>query len=232
MKFGVVVFPGSNCDHDCYAVVRDVLRQPVTFIWHGQKKMPPVDCLILPGGFSYGDYLRTGAIARFSPVLAGVRKHAHSGKPVIGICNGFQILLEAGLLPGAMLRNRTLTFICKYVFLSVASPGSPFSRHIPSGTVLRIPVAHGEGNYYCDPATLSRLRARKQIIFRYSDSDGQVTADANPNGSVDNIAGICNEEGNVLGMMPHPERCMEPEMGSMDGLKIFRSLLASVHTVL
>ncbi|MCK5241394.1 phosphoribosylformylglycinamidine synthase subunit PurQ [bacterium] len=229
MKFGVVVFPGSNCDHDCYSVVRDVLQQPVEFIWHKSKTSPRVDCLILPGGFSYGDYLRTGAIARFSPMLDMVLAHAEQGKPVIGICNGFQILLEAGLLPGAMLRNKTLTFICKYVPLRVESQLSPFTRHIPKGTVLNIPIAHGEGNYYCDQATLKHLRARDQILFRYAAPDGQVTSESNPNGSVDNIAGICNERGNVLGMMPHPERCMEPAMGSSDGLSIFRSLLNSAR---
>jgi phosphoribosylformylglycinamidine synthase I len=232
VKFGVLVFPGSNCDHDCYSVLRDVLSQSVTFIWHGRKSLPHVDCLVLPGGFSYGDYLRTGAIARFSPVMDLVRRHAHSGKPVIGICNGFQILLEAGLLPGAMLRNRTLTFICQYVHLRVESQVSPFTRHIPLNTVLRIPIAHGEGNYYCDQSTLANLRAGKQILFRYASPEGEITPAANPNGSVDNIAGICNKQGNVLGMMPHPERCMEPALGSIAGLKIFRSLLASSRAIL
>jgi len=231
VKFGVIVFPGSNCDHDCYSGVRHVLKQPVEFIWHGKKTLPQVDCLILPGGFSYGDYLRTGAIARFSPVMDLVRAHARQGKPVIGICNGFQILLEAGLLPGAMLRNRGLTFICKYVSLRVESRHSAFTRHIPLGTVLQIPIAHGEGNYYCDQTTLARLRARNQILFRYSSPDGKILPEINPNGSVDNIAGICNEQGNVVGMMPHPERCLEPEMGSTDGLELFRSLLASARSV-
>jgi phosphoribosylformylglycinamidine synthase subunit PurQ / glutaminase len=229
VKFGVVVFPGSNCDHDCYSVVNDVLKQPAEFIWHGNKTYPRVDCLILPGGFSYGDYLRTGAIARFSPMMDMVREHAQQGKPVIGICNGFQILLEAGLLPGAMLRNTSLRFVCKYVPLRVESHRSAFTQNIPLGTVLNIPVAHGEGNYFCDQKTLKQLRAHDQILFRYATPDGEVTTEANPNGSIDNIAGICNERGNVLGMMPHPERCMEPAMGSSDGLHIFRSLLSSAR---
>lgn len=232
MKFGVVVFPGSNCDHDCYHVVKEVLHQPVQFIWHGTRTLPPVDCLILPGGFSYGDYLRTGAIAQFSEIMDQVREHAHAGKPVIGICNGFQILLEAGLLPGAMLRNRNLNFICKYVHLKVESDRSPFTRHIPSDRLLEIPVAHGEGNYYCDDRTLSQLRANRQILFRYCTAQGEVTDAANPNGSVDNIAGLCNTRGNVLGMMPHPERCMEPAMGSTDGLELFRSLLQSAQSLI
>ncbi len=231
MKFGVVVFPGSNCDHDCYHGVKEVLRQPVQFIWHGSRTLPAVDCLILPGGFSYGDYLRTGAIARFAEIMDQVREHAQSGKPVIGICNGFQILLEAGLLPGAMLRNRNLNFICKYVLLKVESTRSPFIRYIPKDKLLRIPVAHGEGNYYCDAETLSQLRANRQILFRYCDSQGAVTDAANPNGSVDNIAGICNAQGNVVGMMPHPERCMETAMGSADGLELFRSLLQSAQSL-
>ncbi|MCD4813257.1 phosphoribosylformylglycinamidine synthase subunit PurQ [bacterium] len=232
MKFGVVVFPGSNCDHDCYSVVRDVLQQPVEFIWHGRKTMPQVDCIILPGGFSYGDYLRTGSIAMFSPVMDMVKAHAKQGKAVIGICNGFQILLESGMLPGAMLRNRSLKFICKYVDLRVESNKTPFTQHIPQGTVLKIPVAHGEGNYYCDQRTLSHLRANKQIIFRYSDGSGTVNDANNPNGSLDNIAGICNEQGNVLGMMPHPERSMEQAMGSVDGLELFRSLLAGARLLI
>ena len=232
MKFGVVVFPGSNCDHDCYHVVKEVLRQPVQFIWHDTRTLPPVDCLILPGGFSYGDYLRTGAIARFAGIMDQVRAHAQAGKPVIGICNGFQILLEAGLLPGAMLRNRNLNFICKYVHLKVASTLSPFTRHLSPDKLLEIPVAHGEGNYYCDTETLSQLRANRQILFRYCTAQGAVTDAANPNGSVDNIAGICNARGNVVGMMPHPERCMETAMGSTDGLELFRSLLQGAPSLI
>lgn len=225
MKFGVVVFPGSNCDHDCYHAVKNVLHQPVQFLWHGEKQIPQLDCIILPGGFSYGDYLRTGAIAQYSPVMKEVKKHADRGGAVIGICNGFQILLESGLLPGAMLRNRDLHFICKYVHLRVDSQKTPFTKNIAQAEVLHIPVAHGEGNYYCDKKTLAQLEANNQIVFRYCDADGQVNDQTNPNGSVANIAGICNERGNVLGMMPHPERCMEPEMGSTDGKKLFASLL-------
>lgn len=227
MKFGIVVFPGSNCDHDCLYAAQDVLKQPARFIWHGESRPEDVDCIILPGGFSYGDYLRTGAIARFSPVMEAVKRHAEAGKPVIGICNGFQILLEAGLLPGAMLRNRSLTFVCKYVHLRTDSDRTPFTRSLPAGKVLHIPVAHGEGNYYCDPETLKQLQEQKRIVFRYCTPQGETTADANPNGSLDNIAGICNERGNVLGMMPHPERCLEPEMGSTDGRQLFVSLLAT-----
>lgn len=229
MKFGVVVFPGSNCDHDCYHVVKNVLKQPVQFIWHGDKTFPKVDCIIIPGGFSYGDYLRTGAVAQFSPVMDEIKRHAKRGGAVIGICNGFQILLEAGLLPGAMRRNRDLHFICKYVHLRVESQKTPFSKQLAKGDVLEIPVAHGEGNYYCDKKTLAELKANNQIIFRYSDVDGNVNDGTNPNGSVDNIAGICNKKGNVLGMMPHPERCMEPEMGSIDGQELFLSLLATAR---
>jgi len=227
VKFGVIVFPGSNCDHDCYSAVQDVLQQPVQFIWHGETRLPAVDCLIVPGGFSYGDYLRTGAIARFSPVMEQLRKHAAQGKPVIGICNGFQILLEAGLLPGAMLRNRGLSFVCKYVHLRVDSNRTPFTQAIPRGRVLQIPVAHGEGNYFCDAKTLARLKAENRIVFRYCTPEGGLADHANPNGSVEHIAGICNERGNVLGMMPHPERCMEPAMGSTDGRELFLSLLAA-----
>lgn len=229
MKFGIVVFPGSNCDHDCYHVVKEVLRQPVQFFWHGDKSFPEVDCIILPGGFSYGDYLRTGAIARYSPLMTAVKKHAAKGGAVIGICNGFQILLESGLLPGAMRRNRDLHFICKYVHLRVDSQKTPFTKHVQKGEVLQVPIAHGEGNYYCDKKTLAKLNANNQIVFRYSDAKGNADDSTNPNGSVDNIAGICNERGNVLGMMPHPERCMETEMGSIDGQELFLSLLATAR---
>ena len=226
MKFGIVVFPGSNCDHDCYYAVKEVLKQPVEFIWHGESRQRLVDVYILPGGFSYGDYLRTGAVARFSPAMAAVRAHAAAGKPVIGICNGFQILLEAGLLPGAMLRNQSLKFVCKYVQLRTDSVGTPFTGRVAPGKVLRLPIAHGEGNYFCDDATLKRLQRERRIVFRYCDSAGQITPESNPNGSRDNIAGICNERGNVLGMMPHPERAMEPALGSTDGRELFFSLLA------
>ncbi len=229
MKFGVVVFPGSNCDHDCFHVIKEVLHQPVQFFWHEEKRLPALDCIILPGGFSYGDYLRTGAIAQYSPVMTEVKKHAARGGVVIGICNGFQILLEAGLLPGAMRRNRDLHFICKYVHLRVESQKTPFTKMLDKGRLLKIPVAHGEGNYFCDKKTLASLKANDQIIFRYADAQGQVNDQSNPNGSIDNIAGICNERGNVLGMMPHPERCMEPEMGSVDGKELFLSLLKAAR---
>jgi phosphoribosylformylglycinamidine synthase subunit PurQ / glutaminase len=231
VRFGIVVFPGSNCDHDCYYGLEQVFHQPVRFIWHGERRPAEVDCYVLPGGFSYGDYLRTGAIARFSPVMEAVRRHADAGKPVIGICNGFQILLEAGLLPGAMLRNRSLRFVCKYVHLRVESPRTPFTQRLDAGQVLQMPIAHGEGNYTCDPATLRRLRREGRIVFRYSTPDGVVSDEANPNGSLDGIAGICNEHGNVLGMMPHPERCLEPELGSSDGRQLFYSLLSAAETL-
>jgi phosphoribosylformylglycinamidine synthase subunit PurQ / glutaminase len=227
VKFGIVVFPGSNCDHDCYYAVKDVLKQPAEFIWHGESRARSVDAYILPGGFSYGDYLRTGAVARFSPAMDAVRAHAAQGKPVIGICNGFQILLEAGLLPGAMLRNASLRFVCKYVHLRTESTRTPFTGRVPRGKVLRLPVAHGEGNYYCDDATFRKLEKEERIVFRYADAAGHTTPAANPNGSRDAIAGICSERGNVLGMMPHPERAMEACMGSTDGRELFFSLLAT-----
>lgn len=216
MKFGVVVFPGSNCDHDCYHVLKTVLGQDTDFVWHKQSDISKYDCIVLPGGFSYGDYLRTGAIARFSPVMDGVQKHAQKGKLVIGICNGFQVLLEAGLLPGAMLRNQSLKFICKFVDLRVENTDTPFTRKASKGAILKIPIAHGEGNYFADPAALQDLKKNNQILVRYVD---------NPNGSLDDIAGICNLNRNVFGLMPHPERASEKELGSTDGLKIFQSIL-------
>ena len=219
MKFGVVVFPGSNCDHDCYHVLKHVLQKDTDFVWHKDRDISKYDCMVLPGGFSYGDYLRTGGIARFSPVMESVYKHADQGKLVIGICNGFQILLEAGLLPGAMLRNRSLKFICKFVELKVESANSPFTRKTKKGETLNIPIAHGEGNYYTDEATLFELKQNDQIVLRYKD---------NPNGSVADIAGICNFKRNVFGLMPHPERASERELGSTDGLKIFQSMVESL----
>jgi len=231
MKFGIVVFPGSNCDHDCEHVLRDVLKQEVKMLWHKEHSLEDVDCVVLPGGFSYGDYLRTGAVARFSPIMKEVIQFAHKGGLVIGICNGFQILLEAGLLPGAMLRNHSLKFICKFVYLRVENTETPFTnacgedvgarRAVP----LRIPIAHGEGNYFADEATLKRLKENNQVIFRYCDENGQITEESNPNGSIENIAGICNKEGNILGMMPHPERASELELGSADGRKVWGSIL-------
>ncbi|MFY9554724.1 MAG: phosphoribosylformylglycinamidine synthase subunit PurQ [Blastocatellia bacterium] len=224
MKFGVVMFPGSNCDHDTYHVINRVIGQPVDFIWHRQNTVSECDAVILPGGFSYGDYLRTGAIARFSPVMAAVKEFASRGGLVMGICNGFQILCEAGLLPGALLRNRNLKFICEHVNIRVEAADTPFTNRCRRGQVLSVPIAHGDGNYFCDDETLAELQRENRIIFRYSDRDGNLTAEANPNGSLDGIAGICNRERNVLGMMPHPERASEQLLGSNDGRIIFYSL--------
>ncbi|WP_455370573.1 phosphoribosylformylglycinamidine synthase subunit PurQ [Petrachloros mirabilis] len=228
MKVGVIVFPGSNCDHDCEHVFQDVLGQSVEMIWHKETKLAGLDAIVVPGGFSYGDYLRTGAIARFSPVMGAVKEFAKKGGLVIGICNGFQILLEAGLLPGAMLRNRSLHFICKDVFVRVENAATPFTSACKPGQVLKIPIAHADGNYYTDPVTLAGLQANAQIVFRYCDAAGKVTPDANPNGSLDNIAGIRNDKGNVLGMMPHPERCAEEMLGNEEGRVIFQSMIESL----
>ena len=225
MRFGVVIFPGSNCDTDAWHALHDVMGQETRYVWHHETDLRDYDCVILPGGFSYGDYLRTGAIARFSPVMNAVSEFANRGGLVIGICNGFQILLEAGLLPGAMMRNQGQLFICRYVNVRVESTNSPYSRAVTQGAVLRIPIAHGEGNYYCDAATLAELKANDQIIFRYCDADGNLTPEGNPNGSLDSIAGICNKQRNVLGMMPHPERCSDPILGSADGRRVWESLL-------
>lgn len=225
MKFGVVVFPGSNCDHDCHHVLQNVLGAQAEFVWHKESDVSKFDCLVLPGGFSYGDYLRTGAIARFSPVMDAVRRHAEKDKLVIGICNGFQILLEAGLLPGAMLRNQSLQFVCRFIHLRVENTATPFTRKLSKGGVLKIPIAHGEGNYFADEATLSDLEKNGQILVRYCDAEGQTTDEANPNGSLGNIAGIANKTRNVFGLMPHPERASEAALGSADGLGIFKSIL-------
>lgn len=225
MRFGVVVFPGSNCDADCFHVIKEAAHQQVDFIWHKEENIAGFDALVLPGGFSYGDYLRTGSIARFSPIMPAVIEFARHGGPVIGICNGFQILLETGLLPGAMLRNRSLTFICDTVNLRVNRADSMFTNQYVKDQILRIPIAHGEGNYYCDTDTLKKLQDNEQIIFTYCDEKGQDSAAANPNGSAANIAGIINERGNVLGMMPHPERCSESILGGTDGLDIFLSII-------
>ena len=225
MNFGVIVFPGSNCDHDCVHVLSNVLSQKVREVWHKETSLDGLDAVILPGGFSYGDYLRTGAIARFSPVMGAVKQFADHGGMVLGICNGFQILLEAGLLPGAMLRNRSLAFICKDVHVRVENAATPFTGRCESGQILRLPIAHADGNYYTDPVTLAALQANAQIVFRYCTPDGNITPEANPNGSLDNIAGIRNAEGNVLGLMPHPERCAEEVLGNDDGRLIFLSML-------
>lgn len=218
MKFGIVVFPGSNCDQDCYHAIDKVLKQSVSYIWHKETKIDNYDCIILPGGFSYGDYLRTGAIARFSPVMKGIIDFANNGGLVLGICNGFQILLEAGLLPGAMLRNRSLHFICKFVNIKTETTDTPFTRNLDKGQILNIPIAHNEGNYYCDNDTLRELKKNNQIVFRYCEG-------FNLNGALDDIAGICNKNRNVLGMMPHPERCSEELLGSVSGRTIFESIL-------
>ncbi|NLZ38537.1 MAG: phosphoribosylformylglycinamidine synthase subunit PurQ [Firmicutes bacterium] len=224
MKFGVVVFPGSNGDIDAYHFIKDVLAQPVDHIWHQEESVAGYDCLILPGGSSYGDYLRCGAIARFSPVMKAVKDFALRGGLVVGIGNGFQILVEAGLLPGALYRNANLQFRCRFTYLKVENYHTPFTVAIEHGRLLKIPIAHGEGNYYVDEDTLQRLKAKGQIIFRYADEQGEITAAANPDGSVFNIAGVCNENKNVLGMMPHPERAGEIILGSDDGKMIFDSL--------
>ncbi len=225
MKFGVVVFPGSNCDLDCYHVISEVLGHPVSYVWHKERNLEGFDCIILPGGFSYGDYLRTGAIARFSPVMEAVSTFAARGGLVLGICNGFQILLEAGLLPGAMRRNDCLQFRCQDVYLRVENNATPFTCLFKPGEVVKMPIAHGEGNYYVDAATLARLKEKGQVVFRYSTPEGAATPEANPNGSLENIAGICNEAGNVLGMMPHPERCAEEILGGTAGKRLFLSIL-------
>lgn len=225
MKFGIVVFPGSNCDHDCHHAVRNVLGQEAEFIWHKDKEIKGFDCLILPGGFSYGDYLRTGAIAKFSPVMNNVKEFADKGGLIIGICNGFQILVESGLLPGALMRNRDLKFICESRYIRVESSDTPFTRLYKGGDVVKFPIAHADGNYFADEDTLKKLRDNGQIVFRYCDADGNISEDANPNGSLLNIAGICNEKRNVLGMMPHPERCAEEILGNTDGKRVFESIL-------
>jgi phosphoribosylformylglycinamidine synthase len=225
VKWGVVVFPGSNCDRDTLWALGDELAQDASFIWHQEKSVEGYDAIVLPGGFSYGDYLRTGAIARFSPVMEAVEKFAQRGGLVLGICNGFQILLEAGLLPGAMLRNSSLQFRCHFLHIRVENEKTPFTLACNKGEVLRVPIAHNEGNYYADDATIKSLADNGRIVFRYCDEHGAVTPEANPNGSMDSIAGICNKAGNVLGMMPHPERCSEAVLSSSDGAKVFRSAI-------
>ena len=224
-KFGVVVFPGSNCDHDAHYTAGEIMGQDARLIWHKEASIGDVDVVILPGGFSYGDYLRCGAIARFSPVMQDVVRFANNGGMVIGICNGFQVLTEAGLLPGVLLRNRSLQFICKYLHIRVENAETNFTNACKQGDVLEIPIAHGEGNYFTDPDTLKRLEDNHQVVFRYSDAEGNVNDESNPNGSLNNIAGIINERGNVLGMMPHPERVADPVLRHTDGKKIFESII-------
>jgi len=228
MKFGVIIFPGSNCDHDACHVLGQVAKQPVTFLWHESSDLQNCDAVIVPGGFAYGDYMRTGALAALAPIMESVKKFAAAGGLVLGICNGFQILLEAGLLPGAMLRNAGLKYVCKPVYLRVENAETPFTQLCRKGEVLKIPIGHMEGNYFCDPETLEKLQREDRIVFRYATPQGEITAAANPNGSLDNIAGICNEGRNVLGMMPHPERASEPELGMTDGFKVMQSLVGAL----
>lgn len=228
MKFGVLVFPGSNCDQDTYNVIAEIAHQPVTLLWHDSESLENCDAILVPGGFAYGDYLRTGAIARFSPVMQSVKKFAADGGLVLGICNGFQILCEAGLLPGALMRNASQRYICKQTYLRSETVDSPFTHGLSKGQVLQMPIGHMEGNYFCDADTLAELRQQDRIAFRYSTLDGQVTAAANPNGSLENVAGILSEGRNVLGMMPHPDRSSEELLGSADGLLLFQSMAQSL----
>lgn len=231
MKFGVLVFPGSNCDHDAYNAVAAAVKQPVTFLWHESRDLEGCDAIIVPGGFAYGDYLRTGAIAKFAPVMQEVARFAAKGGLVLGICNGFQILCESGMLPGALLRNAGLKYVCKPVHLRVETAETPFTNACREGEVLQIPIGHMEGNYFCDDSTLEQLGRARRIVFRYCEPDGLVTVEANPNGSRENIAGICNEGRNVLGMMPHPDRCSEAVLGMTDGIRVFQSMVgALVHS--
>ena len=228
LKFAVVVFPGSNCDHDAYYALNKLLGFKVHFLWHKDTDLKESDVIILPGGFSYGDYLRTGAIARFSPIMKSIIEFANKGGVVIGICNGFQILLEAGLLPGVLLKNISLNFVCKDVYLSVENTDSNFTRGIDNRAVLKIPIAHGEGNYFADTDTLNELKDNNQIVFKYSSDKGNITKKYNPNGSVENIAGIINKNGNVLGMMPHPERYCDPVLKNTDGQLIFNAIANNI----
>ncbi|TCK74118.1 phosphoribosylformylglycinamidine synthase subunit PurQ [Acidipila rosea] len=228
MKFGVLVFPGSNCDHDTFNVVAEIAHQPVTFLWHDSPSLENCDAILVPGGFAYGDYLRTGALARFSPVMQSVRKFADDGGLVLGICNGFQILCEAGLLPGALMRNAGLKYICKQVHIRTETADSPFTSTLRKGQVLQVPIGHMDGNYFCDQSTLDTLQRNDRVAFRYSTPTGEITPEANPNGSLSNIAGILNEGRNVLGMMPHPDRSSERILGSADGFAIFASMVAAL----
>ena len=228
MKFGVIVFPGSNCDHDAYYAIEAAAKQPVAFLWHESHDLQNCDAVIVPGGFAYGDYLRTGAIAAFAPIMQSVKKFAKSGGLVLGICNGFQILCEAGLLPGALMRNAGLKYICRQVWLRCENSDTPFTNTLSNGQVVQIPIGHMEGNYFCDAETLAALKKNNRVIFRYCSQQGELTTGANPNGSLDNIAGIANEDKNVLGMMPHPDRSSEALLGSADGLKVFQSMVAAL----
>ncbi len=231
MKFGVVVFPGSNCDRDVIWVTQGLLNQPTRMIWHEDSDLADIDVVIVPGGFSYGDYLRCGAIARFSPVMQATIKHAEQGKLVLGICNGFQVLTEAGLLPGALVRNRDLHFVCDRVPLKVERSVSPWTQHYQTGEVITLPIAHGEGSYYADADTLKSLEENGQVLFRYCNAKGKSDQSSNPNGSLNHIAGICNRQGNVLGMMPHPERASDPSLGGIDGRRLFEGMLGAIATI-
>lgn len=228
MKFGVIIFPGSNCDRDAFWTVERVINQQATYLWHESHDLENCDAVIVPGGFAYGDYLRTGAIAKFSPVMEAVRKFAAGGGMVLGICNGFQILCESGLLPGALMRNIGLKYVCKPIQVRVENIETPFTNVCSPQEVLTIPIGHMEGNYFCDAATLDDLERENRVVFRYSSPAGEIVAGANPNGSLHNIAGICSRDGNVVGMMPHPERSAEPELGCSDGLKMFQSMVSAL----
>ena len=225
MKFGIVVFPGSNCEHDVYHVAKHVLGHDAAFLWHKDSAFAGVDCVVLPGGFAHGDYLRCGAMARFSPIMGAVKQFAERGGMVFGICNGFQILTEAGLLPGALVRNAGLRYVCRDVFLRTERQDTPFTARIKPGTVLRIPIGHGEGCYFAPDAVLQEIEKKRLVVFRYCDQAGEVTAAGNPNGSLHGIAGVCNEKGNVLGLMPHPDRCAEEVLGNADGRRMFDSIV-------
>jgi phosphoribosylformylglycinamidine synthase len=231
MKFGIVILPGSNCDHDALHVTKNVLGAEVEVLWHKDSDLKSVDCVIIPGGFAYGDYLRAGALAKFAPIMEPIRRHAAAGGLVFGICNGFQVLTEVGLLPGALMRNEHLRFLGRDVFIRTEETSTPFTNELQSGQILRVPIAHGEGNYFADDATLDELERNHQIVFRYCDVEGRTTRESNPNGSARNIAGICNTARNVLGMMPHPERCSEPLLGNADGFGIFKSIAAAMARV-
>ena len=228
MKFGVLVFPGSNCDHDTHNVIAAIAKQPVTFLWHASEDLQGCDAILVPGGFAYGDYLRTGAIAKFAPVMQSGAKFAKAGGLVMGICNGFQILCEAGLLPGALMRNASQNYICKHLYLRTETTDSPFTHELSQGQVLQMPIGHMEGNYFCDTDTLATLKREDRIAFRYATPDGAITAEANPNGSLENIAGVLSEGRNVLGLMPHPDRSSEQLLGSADGLQLFQSMVQSL----
>ena len=230
MKIAVIQFPGSNCDQDCLRALTDGLRVPAEYLWHKETSVFGFDAVVLPGGFSYGDYLRCGAIARFSPIVKAIVRAANDGMPVIGICNGFQILCEAGLLPGALIRNQSLHFVCQPVWLRVETDETPFTAKLDKERLLRMPVAHGEGSYFAEPATLAKLQSKRQVVFRYVDESGKSTRESNPNGSMLNIAGICNEARNVVGMMPHPDRAWDRRLGSEDGKLLFESLVGSLES--